>query len=100
MAGKCHISKATLDNLNGEYDVEPGTPNEFLNEHKVETFFIKTHAQPDYLSTTEKVQTRYIIYRVVPYVNSILTVRLATLLICQNDTDERMILSEYDVSIL
>ena len=40
-AGRCHISKATLDHLNDEYEVEPGTPNEFLEEHNVECFFIK-----------------------------------------------------------
>ena len=55
LAGKCHISEATLLHLNGEYDVEPGTPNEFLQAHNIKTFFIKHQSQPDYLSTTEKV---------------------------------------------
>jgi adenylate cyclase 7 len=56
MAGKCHISEATLNNLNGEYEVEDGTPNEFLDEHNVKTYFIKPHIQQDQLSTTEKVK--------------------------------------------
>ena len=28
--GKCHISEATLNCLNNAYEVEEGTPNEFL----------------------------------------------------------------------
>ena len=28
--GKCHISEATLNCLNNAYEVEDGTPNEFL----------------------------------------------------------------------
>ena len=55
MAGKCHISKATFDHLGGEYDVEPGTPNQFLEDHGIETFFIKHQNDIEYLSTTEKV---------------------------------------------
>ena len=59
MAGKCHISESTLLHLNGEYAVEEGTPNDFLKEHKIKTFFIKTKTQPDYLSTTEKVNPNF-----------------------------------------
>ena len=29
--GKCHISEATLNCLNNAYEVEEGTPNEFLS---------------------------------------------------------------------
>ena len=41
MAGRCHISEATLNHLQGEYEVDPGTPNSFLEEHQVKTYFIK-----------------------------------------------------------
>ena len=59
MAGKCHISKATFDHLGGEYDVEPGTPNQFLEDHGIETFFIKHQNDIEYLSTTEKVRSLF-----------------------------------------
>uniref|UniRef100_A0A673Z7D9 adenylate cyclase n=1 Tax=Salmo trutta TaxID=8032 RepID=A0A673Z7D9_SALTR len=40
---KVHITKATLDSLNGDYEVEPGNGHErnaFLLKHQIETFFI------------------------------------------------------------
>ncbi|XP_067013810.2 adenylyl cyclase 78C [Anabrus simplex] len=46
--GRVHISKATLDCLNSAYEVEPGngdTRDNYLKEHGVETFLIKT-AEP------------------------------------------------------
>jgi hypothetical protein len=55
MAGKCHISQATYDHLSYEYDVEPGTPNQFLEDHGIETYFVKPQTDIEYLSTTEKV---------------------------------------------
>nr|XP_014347159.1 PREDICTED: adenylate cyclase type 8 [Latimeria chalumnae] len=42
--GRIHISKATLDCLNGDYEVEEGhgkERNEFLRKHNIETFLIK-----------------------------------------------------------
>ncbi|XP_054133457.1 adenylate cyclase type 8 isoform X2 [Melozone crissalis] len=42
--GRIHISKATLDCLNGDYKVEEGhgkERNEFLRKHNIETFLIK-----------------------------------------------------------
>ncbi|XP_063308097.1 adenylate cyclase type 1 [Pelobates fuscus] len=43
LPGKVHITKTTLECLNGDYEVEPGyghERNSFLKKHKVETFFI------------------------------------------------------------
>ncbi|KAJ0064251.1 hypothetical protein NL108_001583, partial [Boleophthalmus pectinirostris] len=40
-AGRIHITKATLQYLNGDYDVEPGhggERNAYLKEHNIETF--------------------------------------------------------------
>lgn len=40
---KVHITKATLECLNGDYEVEPGFGIErhaFLSKHAIETFFI------------------------------------------------------------
>ncbi|XP_015210402.2 adenylate cyclase type 8 isoform X2 [Lepisosteus oculatus] len=45
--GRIHISKAALDCLNGDYEVEEGhgkERNEFLRKHNIETYLIK---QPD-----------------------------------------------------
>ncbi|XP_036293440.1 adenylate cyclase type 8 isoform X3 [Pipistrellus kuhlii] len=42
--GRIHISKATLDCLNGDYDVEEGhgkERNEFLRKHNIETYLIQ-----------------------------------------------------------
>uniref|UniRef100_A0A8C6WJW3 adenylate cyclase n=1 Tax=Neogobius melanostomus TaxID=47308 RepID=A0A8C6WJW3_9GOBI len=42
-AGRIHITKATLNYLNGDYDVEPGTGGErnaYLKKHSIETFLI------------------------------------------------------------
>nr|XP_005288874.1 adenylate cyclase type 8 isoform X2 [Chrysemys picta bellii] len=42
--GRIHISKATLDCLNGDYKVEEGhgkERNEFLRKHNIETYLIK-----------------------------------------------------------
>ncbi|KAM6214524.1 adenylate cyclase type 8 isoform 3-T3 [Rhynchocyon petersi] len=42
--GRIHISKATLDCLNGDYSVEEGhgkERNEFLRKHNIETYLIK-----------------------------------------------------------
>lgn len=41
---RIHISKATLDCLNGDYNVEEGhgkERNEFLRKHNIETYLIK-----------------------------------------------------------
>uniref|UniRef100_A0A671ETE7 Adenylate cyclase type 1 n=1 Tax=Rhinolophus ferrumequinum TaxID=59479 RepID=A0A671ETE7_RHIFE len=43
LPGKVHITKATLECLNGDYEVEPGhgqERNSFLRTHNIETFFI------------------------------------------------------------
>ncbi|CAK6434792.1 unnamed protein product [Pipistrellus nathusii] len=43
LPGKVHITKATLECLNGDYEVEPGHGQErngFLRAHNIETFFI------------------------------------------------------------
>ncbi|XP_062858249.1 adenylate cyclase type 1 [Trichomycterus rosablanca] len=43
LPGKVHITKATLECLNGDYEVEPGYGHErhaFLSDHAIETFFI------------------------------------------------------------
>ncbi|CAL8279508.1 unnamed protein product [Lota lota] len=43
LPGKVHITKATLECLNGDYEVEPGNGHErnaFLLKHEIETFFI------------------------------------------------------------
>uniref|UniRef100_A0A672JZ23 adenylate cyclase n=1 Tax=Sinocyclocheilus grahami TaxID=75366 RepID=A0A672JZ23_SINGR len=43
LPGKVHITRATLDCLNGNYEVEPGNGRErhsFLLKHDIETFFI------------------------------------------------------------
>ncbi|KAF7690194.1 adenylate cyclase type 1 isoform X1 [Silurus meridionalis] len=43
LPGKVHITKATLECLNGDYEVEPGNGHErhaFLSKHAIETFFI------------------------------------------------------------
>ncbi|XP_060731149.1 adenylate cyclase type 1b [Tachysurus vachellii] len=43
LPGKVHITRATLDCLNGDYEVEPGNGRErnaFLQKHDIETFFI------------------------------------------------------------
>ncbi|KAF7709427.1 adenylate cyclase type 5 isoform X4 [Silurus meridionalis] len=42
-AGRIHITKATLNYLNGDYDVEPGFGGErnvYLRKHNIETFLI------------------------------------------------------------
>ncbi|XP_068219097.1 adenylyl cyclase 78C-like isoform X2 [Palaemon carinicauda] len=42
--GRVHISKATVDCLNGVYEVEPGhgaTRDQYLKDHAVETYLIK-----------------------------------------------------------
>ncbi|KAM3917218.1 adenylate cyclase type 5 [Leptodactylus fuscus] len=42
-AGRIHITKATLNYLNGDYEVEPGTGGErnpYLKKHNIETFLI------------------------------------------------------------
>ncbi|XP_062861808.1 adenylate cyclase type 5 [Trichomycterus rosablanca] len=42
-AGRIHITKATLNYLNGDYDVEPGfggERNAYLKKHNIETFLI------------------------------------------------------------
>ncbi|KAM4626819.1 adenylate cyclase type 5 isoform 1-T1 [Discoglossus pictus] len=42
-AGRIHITKATLNYLNGDYEVEPGTGGErnaYLKKHSIETFLI------------------------------------------------------------
>ncbi|XP_056621411.1 adenylate cyclase type 1 [Triplophysa dalaica] len=43
LPGKVHITKATLECLNGDYEVEPGLGHErhaFLSKHAIETYFI------------------------------------------------------------
>uniref|UniRef100_A0A6I8NBM0 Adenylate cyclase type 1 n=1 Tax=Ornithorhynchus anatinus TaxID=9258 RepID=A0A6I8NBM0_ORNAN len=43
LPGKVHITKTTLECLNGDYEVEPGCGHErnsFLKKHNIETFFI------------------------------------------------------------
>ncbi|RXM95546.1 Adenylate cyclase type 1 [Acipenser ruthenus] len=43
LPGKVHITKTTLECLNGDYEVEPGyghERNNFLQKHNIETFFI------------------------------------------------------------
>ncbi|MGH0143184.1 UNVERIFIED_CONTAM: hypothetical protein FKN15_019134 [Acipenser sinensis] len=43
LPGKVHITKTTLECLNGDYEVEPGyghERNSFLQKHNIETFFI------------------------------------------------------------
>ncbi|XP_052403510.1 adenylate cyclase type 1-like [Carassius gibelio] len=43
LPGKVHITRSTLDCLNGDYEVEPGNGRErhsFLLKHDIETFFI------------------------------------------------------------
>ncbi|KAI5104697.1 adenylate cyclase type 1 [Silurus meridionalis] len=43
LPGKVHITRATLECLNGDYEVEPGNGRErnaFLQKHDIETFFI------------------------------------------------------------
>uniref|UniRef100_A0AAQ4RGE9 adenylate cyclase n=1 Tax=Gasterosteus aculeatus aculeatus TaxID=481459 RepID=A0AAQ4RGE9_GASAC len=43
LPGKVHITRATLECLNGDYEVEPGNGHErnaFLQKHEIETFFI------------------------------------------------------------
>uniref|UniRef100_A0A9J7X5J3 Adenylate cyclase type 1 n=2 Tax=Cyprinus carpio TaxID=7962 RepID=A0A9J7X5J3_CYPCA len=43
LPGKVHITRATLECLNGDYEVEPGLGHErhsFLSKHAIETFFI------------------------------------------------------------
>ncbi|XP_035284273.1 adenylate cyclase type 1-like isoform X1 [Anguilla anguilla] len=43
LPGKVHITRTTLDCLNGDYEVEPGNGHErhaFLQKHQIETFFI------------------------------------------------------------
>lgn len=40
---KVHITRTTLECLNGDYEVEPGFGHErhaFLHKHRIETFFI------------------------------------------------------------
>ncbi|XP_051943777.1 adenylate cyclase type 1-like isoform X3 [Hippocampus zosterae] len=43
LPGKVHITRSTLECLNGDYEVEPGNGHErnvFLQKHQIETFFI------------------------------------------------------------
>uniref|UniRef100_A0AAY4CPK4 adenylate cyclase n=1 Tax=Denticeps clupeoides TaxID=299321 RepID=A0AAY4CPK4_9TELE len=43
LPGKVHITQATLECLNGDYEVEPGRGHErhaYLNKHAIQTFFI------------------------------------------------------------
>ncbi|XP_062849460.1 adenylate cyclase type 1b isoform X2 [Trichomycterus rosablanca] len=43
LPGKVHITRSTLECLNGDYEVEPGNGRErnaFLQKHDIETFFI------------------------------------------------------------
>ncbi|XP_030630679.1 adenylate cyclase type 1b [Chanos chanos] len=43
LPGKVHITRSTLECLNGDYEVEPGNGHErnaFLQKHAIETFFI------------------------------------------------------------
>ncbi|XP_057189905.1 adenylate cyclase type 1-like isoform X2 [Triplophysa rosa] len=43
LPGKVHITRSTLESLNGDYEVEPGNGHErhsFLLKHDIETFFI------------------------------------------------------------
>ncbi|KAL4222045.1 Adenylate cyclase type 1 [Mactra antiquata] len=45
LPGRVHITKQTLEYLHGEYDVEPGNGgdrNNYLNEHNIETYFVKS----------------------------------------------------------
>lgn len=45
LPGRVHISKATLDCLHNAYEVEPGygeTRDNYLKDHEIETFLIKT----------------------------------------------------------
>ncbi|XP_055982465.1 adenylate cyclase type 5 [Sorex fumeus] len=47
-AGRIHITKATLNYLNGDYEVEPGCGGErnaYLKEHSIETFLILSCTQ-------------------------------------------------------
>jgi hypothetical protein len=42
-AGRVHITRATLDALGGEYEVEVGhgaTRDQYLKQHGIDTFFI------------------------------------------------------------
>lgn len=43
LSRKVHITKTTLECLNGDYEVEPGyghERNSFLKKHNIETYFI------------------------------------------------------------
>uniref|UniRef100_A0A8C2J8K6 adenylate cyclase n=1 Tax=Cyprinus carpio TaxID=7962 RepID=A0A8C2J8K6_CYPCA len=53
-AGRIHITKATLNYLNGDYDVEPGVGGErnvYLKKHNIETYLIVGCSQKRYFSS-------------------------------------------------
>ncbi|OXB81607.1 UNVERIFIED_CONTAM: hypothetical protein H355_008769, partial [Colinus virginianus] len=56
-AGRIHITKATLNYLNGDYEVElgfGGERNAYLKEHSIETFLIVRCSQKRVVSNTSK----------------------------------------------
>uniref|UniRef100_A0A1I7RZD0 adenylate cyclase n=1 Tax=Bursaphelenchus xylophilus TaxID=6326 RepID=A0A1I7RZD0_BURXY len=58
--GRVHITKATLDALNGAFQVEPGNGKErskYLAEHNVETFLIVPRDDEEPLSKRNQVHT-------------------------------------------
>ncbi|XP_031408844.1 adenylate cyclase type 1-like [Meleagris gallopavo] len=61
LPGKVHITKTTLECLNGDYEVEPGyghERNSFLKKHNIETYFIvPSHRRKKYMSFTWSYRT-------------------------------------------
>ncbi|XP_013196193.2 adenylyl cyclase 78C [Amyelois transitella] len=57
LPGRVHISSATLECLNGAFEVEPGdggTRDSYLREHNLATYLIKTTEQPRRTRHTSK----------------------------------------------
>ncbi|XP_061386281.1 adenylate cyclase type 2 [Musca vetustissima] len=53
VAGRVHITKKTLDFLNGEFEVEEGnggSRDSYLADHKIETYLIVPPKKPTYIS--------------------------------------------------
>ncbi|KAM3960148.1 adenylyl cyclase 78C [Aphomia sociella] len=69
LPGRVHISSATLDCLNGAFEVEPGeggTRNAYLKEHELTTYLIRSTEQPRRTKHTSKTGSQQQQWEMVP----------------------------------
>ncbi len=65
---KVHITRSTLECLNGDYEVEPGNGHErnaFLQKHEIETFFIVPSHRRKVLYCDSVLGNVYSIYSII-----------------------------------